>query len=315
MKILTVTLLGAVLSAAALLADPFSFDELLEKPLPPLPARSELKTNDGLRLAYYKYAAPAERASLVFIHGGGAHSGAGYQLLAQELSKQKGVTVYLMDLRGHGQSTGDRGDAGKSEFVLSDLVNMIHTIQGESTKPLFLGGHSSGAGLILNFLTAQKELTVKGVLFVSPEFGFRSKTARDNIKEPFASPHMGIFVLSAFSGRNLFNSSRAVDFNYPPRILKADPLLLSGITTSMAYALTPEAPLEQAQGLRTPVTLVIGEQDELINPDKLKPYVEMTDPAIRAKSSIKVIPTRKHLSILLKCSDSLADAIDHWLAN
>jgi hypothetical protein len=117
--------------------------------------------------------------------------------------------------------------------------------------------------------------------------------------------------LFQFSGFSVLPASLANDPLFSPLANSSlQVALLASVVATIGLLLWPKA-----QGLRTPVTLVIGEQDELINPDKLKPYVEMTDPAIRAKSSIKVIPTRKHLSILLKCSDSLADAIDHWLAN
>ena len=98
---------------------PFSFSEILapaEEQAKPEPVK--IKASDGVELAVFIYE-PKKSAdiALVFYHGGGAYSGAGYQYMARGLADQFGITVYLPDIRGHGVSGGSRGDAPSKEQV------------------------------------------------------------------------------------------------------------------------------------------------------------------------------------------------------
>jgi alpha-beta hydrolase superfamily lysophospholipase len=74
-----------------------------------------------MELACYSFQAREPVASLLFIHGGGAYGGAGYQYLAQDLCGDHHVSVYLLDLRGHGNSEGPRGGAPSANQALQDL--------------------------------------------------------------------------------------------------------------------------------------------------------------------------------------------------
>lgn len=286
--------------AASIFADPFSFNVFSEAP-PALPRPEFFNGAENTKIAYFRFPASDEKAVLLFIHGGGAHSGAGYSFLARKLSLESGITVVLLDLRGHGISQGERGDAGISANVNQDIKTMLEILKA-SGKPLLLGGHSSGSGAVLNFMTETKSDFLSGLLFISPEFGFRSETARDNIQEPFATARIPVFILSAFSGRHLFNSVRAVNFHYPERILKQDPLLLDGITVSMAYALTPEEPHEQFADLSVPVAIFIGQNDELIDPAKLQPYIKSLGANPGSRSSLTILEGKTHLSVLTNVS-------------
>lgn len=292
--------------------EPFSFAAITASPLPELPASSELIGADGVRIKYFAYEASEPRASMLFIHGGGAHSGAGYQAVAQELPESFGISVYLMDLRGHGISSGKRGDAGKAEYVYEDVHSLIQIISKRSGAPLFLAGHSSGIGLILNLLTYRKEPLIRGIVCIAPEFGYKSNTARNPHKNPFASIRKPVFIVTALSGKRLCNKCRAIDFHYPERILQADPLLLTSITASMAYALTPEDPAKQFGVVSVPTSIIIGSDDELIDPEKLSRFIELLDPAVRGESSFSVVPGATHLSIVSRCASIVASTTDRW---
>ena len=76
-----------------------------------------------------------------------------YQYLASDLSSKYHITVYTPDLRGHGESGGKRGDTSSKEQVWVDISTMIDLVQKENPNlPVYLVGHSSGAGLLLNYL-------------------------------------------------------------------------------------------------------------------------------------------------------------------
>jgi acylglycerol lipase len=114
-----------------------------------------IQADDGIKLAFRAYLPINQNdqtpdAILVFYHGGGAHSAAGYQHLAQGLQEFYNIGVYQPDIRGHGESQGKRGDAPNSEQVWQDINTIINyvTMEHPNTQ-IYLGGHSSGAGLVV----------------------------------------------------------------------------------------------------------------------------------------------------------------------
>lgn len=316
MRILTSALLAffftGALQTQAFGAPPFSFEEIRKATLPAGPL-FRMKMSDGIDLAYqYKSPCVKPAAVLVFIHGGGAYGGAGYQNLAAGLSEKYSTAVYLPDLRGHGHSGGPRGDAPSVERVWKDLKTFIQGVRASHPGiPVYLGGHSSGGGLVLNYATWNQKAAVEGYFFLAPEFGYKSKTAR-NTKNPFAKVRTWVFVASAISGGRLFGNTTAVYFNYPAEVLAAHPLMLGSITRNMAIALTPSSPQEQFAKLDKPFGLFAGERDELFLPDRIMTYAQYPDEAIRKDSLSEVVPDATHLSILLRAYKLIGRVIGKW---
>lgn len=283
----------------------FSFREIKNSEGIILNDPSFVIASDGIKLAYHPMKVKDPIGVLLFVHGGGAYSGAGYQYLAYGLTEKYNVSVYLLDIRGHGNSEGPRGDAPSSEQVIKDLDLMINFVKGENPKsPLYLGGHSSGGGLVLNYLNWNNNPKVNGYIFISPQFGYKSMTARDKIKKPFTRVKIPLFVLNGISQGKLFGNTPAVFFNYPEKIIKARPLLIKSITCNMSIALTPSNPQEQFGNINKPFGLFIGVQDELFEPEKVINYAELPKEAIKTKSVSQIVKNENHLSIL-KVADQL----------
>jgi acylglycerol lipase len=273
-----------------------------------------LKASDGIDLAYYTTILPTKPvAALIFIHGGGAYSEAGYQPLAKGLSDKYQTSVYLVDLRGHGHSGGPRGDAPSVEQVWNDLNLFITTVRKNNPGiPVFLGGHSSGGGLLLNYSVWNKREGVDGYFFVSPQLGYKSDTARKNAENSFVSVKKWVFIVSAISGRRFFGNTPAVYFNYPEKVRAAQPLLLKSITVNMSLAMTPDNPQEQFKKMDKPFGLFIGANDELFIPEKVIPYASYAESAIRNKSVNQIIEKENHLSILLIADEWIGKTILSW---
>jgi len=274
--------------------------------------------SDGVHLAVRIYEPKEEQTDshshsndktvLVFYHGGGAHSGAGYQYLAKGLAENFGLTVYLPDLRGHGKSDGPKGDALSKEQVWRDVDTVLEFVAKPDAK-IFLGGHSSGGGLVVNYATAWKERTtsvdIKGYVLVSPELGYKSETARPG-RIDFAKVNICAFIANGIFG--ILGHSRAVKFNYPPEILEDDGMVGFN-TVNMANAITPETPREQMQGMcanvgRRPTGLWIGSEDELFIPEKVADFVPNEDGNVG-----QVLPGKTHLDILV----GVHEHIGRWI--
>ena len=283
---------------------PFSFKELLSAEQVFIPSLQYIEASDNTKLAYREYIPKQITAILLFYHGGGAHSTDGYQHIGNGLSNRFNIAVFTPDIRGHGDSGGERGDTKSTEQVFDDVgVFIRHIRMKHPAKALFLGGHSSGAGLILNYSNIKTREKVQGYLFLSPQLGFRSNTEKENNPNPFANVKTNLFVENARFGTH--GNSKAVFFNYPKEILKKDSKLLTAITVNMANAITPTSPAKQIQELNLPLAVWIGKEDELLDAVKVTFFVKENNP----KSYTKIIEREKHLSILLTASNHMGSWI------
>jgi acylglycerol lipase len=290
---------------------PFSLRELSQAgPGEVAPVRN-CKASDGIEIAYRVYLRDRPIAALVFYHGGGAHSGAGYAHLAAGLRDHSGVAVYTPDIRGHGDSGGERGDAPSAEQLFRDVDALIHLARdAHPDRPLFVGGHSSGAGLALNYATWESRSPADGYVFLSPQLGFRSKTERKTSDgfTPFAKARIAPFIINAITGGRLMGHHRAVQFDYPPEALAADPRIVVSNTVNLANGITPRAPHDQFAQLQYPFGLWVGADDELFDPNKVIEFghlnTQVPDGCVSA-----VVADRNHLGILV----SAHEFIGPWL--
>ena len=283
----------------------FSFRELSEAGKVTLATPQSLQATDGIRLSYRRYTPTAPRAAVLFYHGGGAHSGAGYQHIGNGLQTKFDTVVYTPDIRGHGVSEGPRGDAPDPKQVWEDITSCIKQIRADYPRvPLFLGGHSSGAGLALNYASQHHHEPVIGYIFLSPQLGFRAQTDRPAQSAPFAKVDTSAFADYAMSGGTARGHDYAVKFNYPAELLKADPGMVPAITVNMAIALTPFSPREQFAALDCPFGLWIGSEDELFVPEKVLAFADLAG-SVRFRSQVGTIAGAKHLSVLLRAHETI----------
>lgn len=316
--------LGAVLSCANLedsgepsddvdesaTAMPMSFTELADQlDRDPAPVET-IKAHDDIAIAFRIYHASkqenTDRPVLLFYHGGGAHSGAGYQSLGYTLAEDYGITVVTPDLRGHGMSDGPVGDAPTVDAVYRDISAMFGHLR--STHPdarIYIGGHSSGAGLLLNALTSDYPPDADGIFFVAPQFGFRAETDRNDHRESFAEARTFPFVVNAMTGGLLMGNSEAVRFNYPQDLLEGEPSMTPYNTVNMANAVTPRAPSEQLAELSSAPTVWVAEEDELIDPGKVETFTRDHQPS----AAFYRIDGKTHLSILLRTGELIGETI------
>ncbi len=293
----------------------FSFRELSEAGKVTLAAPQSLRATDGIKLSYRRYAPVAPRAAVLFYHGGGAHSGAGYQHIGNGLQAKFDTVVYTPDIRGHGNSEGPRGDAPNPKQVWEDVTSCIKQIRADYPGlPLFLGGHSSGAGLALNYASQPNHEPVIGYIFLSPQLGFRSQTDRPAQSAPFAKVDTSAFAAYVMSEGTAHGHDYAVKFNYPAELLKADPGMVPAITVNMSMALTPLSPAEQFAALDCPFGLWIGSEDELFVPEKVLAFTDLAG-SVRSRSQVGIIPGAKHLSVLLRAHETMGPWITSMVSD
>ena len=120
----------------------------------------EVAADDGSKLVYRLYAPRNPLAVLIFYHGSGSHGHGRKSALPEQQ-----IAVITPDIRGHGDSEGNRGAAPKTATVFDDVSNMIEVAQQRfADLPVYLGGHDSGAGLALNYQSYPQREVVDGLV-------------------------------------------------------------------------------------------------------------------------------------------------------
>lgn len=109
------------------------------------PAPEELHITSGGQQIFVRIWRPATkpRAVLAICHGLNSHSGQ-YQWVAEQMVAA-GFAVYALDLRGRGQSDGERFFVERIDDYVGDLSALIrHAKSREPGLPVYLLGHSAG---------------------------------------------------------------------------------------------------------------------------------------------------------------------------
>lgn len=293
--------------------EPFSLKELQVLQDFPVKQPESIQASIGLALAYYSFIPQSAKAVVIFYHGAGFYSGAMYQYFAKQLAEKHTIGCYLFDIRGHGNSQGTRGDAPSVTQVWDDVtaaVNFVHELHPEI--PLYIGGHSSGGGLIANYSNYHNHPAVKGYLFVAPYLGRNSGALKEHTN-PEASfvkkVKVWVFILNALSKGYLFGHTEAVHFNYSDELLKQYPLVITGYTPIMMAATSPENPQALFAKIDKPFALFAAQNDEQFIATKLVEYKNLAPDAIQRASVAEIIPNTKHLDIMLNVADYYAS----WL--
>lgn len=160
--------------------------------------------------------------------------------------------------------------------------------------PLFVGGHSAGAGLVLNSLD-RFDGQVAGYVFLAPDFGLHSDTEQVDGASNFATVCQRAFVVYAVSNHVLGGHTPALGFAYTPQeIRSAD--LVARYTVNMALAQNADSSAAVLRGLDKPLGVWIGAQDEVFKPDRVLAYARQAGHP--SGDSFQVVPNDDHLGIL-----------------
>jgi pimeloyl-ACP methyl ester carboxylesterase len=291
------------------MAEPFSFKEINSLGTLSLQAPEFIKAHDGIDLAYYTFLPDNPKAIVVFYHGAGLYINETYQWVAKELRDTFNIGSYMVDIRGHGYSGGNRGDAPSVESVFSDVDSIITMVKRKFPDTLlFLCGHSSGAGLIINYSAHCKIKQEDGYIFLAPYFGPKSETARVHQGSDVSfikKVRVWVYILGSIFPRS-FAHFKAVFFNYPNYILKKDSLILSSYTYAMSCATTPYEIDGLLKKIVKPVGMFIGEQDEQFIAENVVSYKTLIGTHVEAQ----IVKDAAHLSILIKAPQLISNFID-----
>ncbi|UCD78583.1 MAG: lysophospholipase, partial [Desulfobacterales bacterium] len=211
---------------------------------------------------YRHYPADTERARLVIAHGLGEHSGRYGNVV--ECLLPKGISVWIPDHRGHGQSEGKRGHVLNFVQYLTDLRSMIELArEGRSGQTrCFLLGHSMGGLIALHFAQRYPEL-IDGVLTSSPALGMV-------IEVPVGKKILGSIMSYIWPDLTMGNELDATKISHDQNVVSAyknDPLVHDRVSTRFFTELLAamETVNQQVTSIRTPILMQVAGDDQLVN--------------------------------------------------
>ena len=87
---------------------------------------------------------------ICIVHGIGEYGGR-FDRVA-EVFREKNMAACALDLRGHGESLGKRGDCAPRNSVLDDVSELLRYAEEKYPgKPIILYGHSMGGNIVLDY--------------------------------------------------------------------------------------------------------------------------------------------------------------------
>jgi alpha-beta hydrolase superfamily lysophospholipase len=221
-----------------------------------------LASADGTQLAYRGW--PVADAAITFavVHGLGEHSGR-YERFARGMAKFQ-MATYAVDLRGHGQSQGQRGHVDSWSQWTDDAAAFVRHVQELVPGEVVPLGHSFGGAILLSTVLAGKSPHSRRFVLSSP--ALRLKVAVPGWKMSVGK------VASRVTPR--LSMSNEVDPGTVSRIpevveaYRTDPLVHSKIS-SRTYTELLRAQQEifaRAGEIKIPFLILAGTDDKLIDP-------------------------------------------------
>jgi non-heme chloroperoxidase len=271
-----------------------------------LPATTTITARDGTPLGVRVYRSES-RIVVLAIHGSSGNNRY-YHPLAQSLAARGKATVYALDLRGHGESGGRRGDVDYIGQLGDDLVDVAAAIRRDHpTARVIVLGHSAGGGLIVRTVGAGQGLAVDGYVLLAPFLGPQAPTTKPSAGGWAMVDASKVVELAteAAQGDTSGQDAIALRFNQPPSPSTRYQVLANTYRMLMSYTPAPDLARDLA-GIRRPLLVLTGDRDESFYPDRYEPTI-----APHATGTFKVLPGVTHLGLVV--NPRTQQEIEAWL--
>jgi alpha-beta hydrolase superfamily lysophospholipase len=231
-----------------------------------LPAMQiEVRIDRVTRLPGRAWCAESPRALVAIVHGLGEHSGR-YAALAETLVTHR-FTVVSIDLPGHGEAPGPRGDAPSwtslREQCIPSMFTLTRGMPGQPAElPAVLLGHSLGGVLALDYALAHPR-SLTGLVLSAP--------AIKSAPPPSWKVTLARLAGAAAPKIGFSNGIDATAISRDPEVVhhrSVDPLVHDKITPRVYFGLEEARArvLREARRLQVPTLILQGAADRVVNP-------------------------------------------------
>ena len=275
-----------------------------------------LTARDGMSIFIRAWIPDRPQRILICIQGLGGHGGY-YEELAAQLADE-GIIVVAPDLRGHGCSSGKRGDIDHFESYLLDVdAAVMWTIDCWPHMPIFMLGESMGASLAIHYVTSAVKfpqvdvipLVPAGLILLSPVIRPTiHPTMREVIQFTRSLLTHPARPALAVTGREELGC-RDVTFNTQ---LQADPLFVRLVSARflIKLGLWLRHTQKRAHLLHLPLLILQGEHDHIAHPGATVAFIRRV-----GSKELKAItfPQAYHCLLHDPNTPAVINALTSWL--
>jgi acylglycerol lipase len=264
-----------------------------------------LKSADGTRLAYRAWPQPRATVTFAVVHGHGEHSGR-YERFANGMARH-GMATYGVDMRGHGESEGQRGHVDSWEQWVDDAAAFVAQVEGDAAGEVIPLGHSFGGVVVLSAVLAGKLPNAKRFVLSSPALRLKTPLPAWQVRLAGAAakyaPRMAVS-----------NEVDPATISRIPEMVEAyrtDPLVHSRISlrTLDEWMRAAKDDLEHANEIDIPFLILAGTADRLIDPAASEELHRIAE----AHSELHMLEGRFHEPFNDLDSDEVFDLIAEWV--
>ena len=208
------------------------------------------QSEDSVALAYREIGDPSGKRALVIVPGSTMYGY--YYLPFMNEIRESDLYIRVIDLRGHGDSGGQRGDVPHEDSLIDDLhvhIGSIRSINPEAR--IFIAGHSMGSAICGKYLQKYGYDSVEGVIYLAPFFHYRQPGMKD----------AGYVDVDIF--KTIFGDDHEVTQIYHPS--GNDPKLVRRYTKIMSRASMLSHYSSFRKNHSTRALYLIGKRDELFD--------------------------------------------------
>ena len=265
-----------------------------------------INSADGTKLAYRAWPTPGAKLTFAVVHGLGEHSGR-YARFATGMARFQ-IATYAIDLRGHGDSAGQRGHVDSWSQWLDDTAAFVRHVESQVAGEVVPLGHSFGGVVMLSAIRSGKLAHAKRFVLSSPALKLKASV-------PAWKASLGL-VISNIAPK--FAMNKAVDPHTVSRIpevveaYRTDPLVHRKISSRL-YAEWQRAAaenLERAGEIKIPFLILAGTDDRLIDPSGSQQLHARS----AAMSELRMLEGRYHEPFNDLDSEEVFSMIAEWVS-
>ncbi|MEO5860172.1 MAG: lysophospholipase [Pyrinomonadaceae bacterium] len=223
--------------------------------------RSSFEGVGGLKIATKSWeAAGAARAVMILVHGFNAHSG--YMEWPGEQFSSHGLATYALDLRGRGESEGERFYVEELSDYLGDVDSLVEIARAENPGlPVYVLGHSAGGVISSNYVFEHQD-KIAGLVCESFAFDVGLPHLVQLALEGIGRllPHVHVFSLN--------NADFSRDAAHVER-MNNDPLIAKEsqpAETARVLLLAADTLKDRMPDFKVPVFIIHGTEDKATRP-------------------------------------------------
>lgn len=244
------------------------------------------------------------KAVVVIVPGFNSHSGY-YQWVAEQLTSNRFAT-YAIDLRGRGNSDGERFYIADNNEIVSDIDQLVSIAkQAHNGLPVFVLGHSAGGVLSALFMLAHQD-KVNG--FICESFAYK-----------VPAPDFALAVLKGLS--HVFPHAHVLklkneDFSRDEAVvamMNSDPLIAHEVQptkTVQQLVLADERLKNEFIDIKVPLLILHGTMDKATKPEGSQ---EFYDNAGSSDKTIKLYDGHYHDLLNDLGKDTVMTDVLNWL--